>query len=229
MRFWHRVRYLSSVTGDPLIQSEPSTANALRRWLRRFWWTVPAALVAVAAIVIISQTAVYQPLVFGGEEGAVPGPGGQHIRIINNSEGQTGQYFVPPFISTFGLTFSVTNVGSHTITIEGASVNNPDFPTPPWPLTPVGPALHEPNVANPLPQRLAGLSIVPNQTITIELKFRFVSECYIQYGWTGFNTVYVRTRYVTFSHTLRISLPLTFIFHEPATVGANGLICPASA
>ncbi|MFI5052456.1 MAG: hypothetical protein ACHQBP_05965 [Acidimicrobiales bacterium] len=218
--------------GRPLDAPDTPTSSAVAQWLRRFWWSVPLALVVVATVVLVGEAAVYQPLVFGGGWGeGLPGVAGSgSARVVNNQYGAQGEYYVPPTTRTFVLSFSVTNDGPHAVTIEGASAVAPGQGASPWPVLPVGPALYLRNSRPPTVKPVKGFSIGPYSTIYIALRLTMASRCYVKDGWTSVDRVYLSTRYHLFTHEVALALPTSFIMHEPAPPGAEmtGVVCPAT-
>ncbi len=80
---------------------------------------------------------------------------------------------------------------------------------------------------SPVLRPLTGVSVAPKKGILINLNVRTVDRCYEANGWTGFSTVYVTERYLTFSHVVAVALPTPFVMHEPEPSGP-GVVCPTA-
>jgi hypothetical protein len=100
-----------------------------RRWLMVVALGLLAVLIA-AVVAGLNLGASYQPLAFGGAGGGLTGNiVSKHVNNVAPMEGQT---YVPPQRAASGAYHvSLTNTGPYPVTIESATLNNPNYTAAP--------------------------------------------------------------------------------------------------
>jgi len=214
--------------------ADPETDSARRRRRFRWWWLLPPLALAIAAVTILSTlAATYQPVAFGAVSGAnmiVGMQQGTGLRWVNRFGGSTGDIYVPPQRSTFTVSASITNTGTHAVTIE--SVSLPHYGGRYWPFVPAGPAHY--NILRGGPQHphiLRNVTLRPGDQMEIAFPVR-ATPCREKYGWTDLDHFLVRERFLFFTHT--VSLPFIWgggrlIMHTPQQdPSEQSVVCLAS-
>jgi hypothetical protein len=217
---------------------EAGAANGNRRTVR--WWrlgiSASGALVAVAAIVLGTLAATYQPLGLDGVGyGPVAGmPPWAEVRV-NTFGNEAGQLYVAPRSGPFTIEGNVTNTGSRPVTITAARVAEagPGFPS--WPLvmagqarwfTPGGyPAGVLPSGCTDRACPLTGLRLSPGVTVTIALPVRFTYSCFEPDSSTGPTELQVREQFGPFTHWVTIAFPVPYLFREPEPSSYPDVTC----
>jgi hypothetical protein len=110
-----------------MVLAEADTAAARRglprrrRW--RLWALLMLGVVCVVLAILAAVASRYQPIGNGEDLGfAFPGlPAGHGFRIVNNLGGFHQDVYVPPQRGTFALVATITNNGTHPVTIVRAA------------------------------------------------------------------------------------------------------------
>jgi hypothetical protein len=188
--------------------ADPETDSAGRRGRFRWWWLLPPAALAVAAIVILTMlAATYQPVASGAFSGLslVPGlPHGQGVRWVNTFGATDGDLYVPPQRGPFTLSTSITNTGTHAVTIEGVSLLGTDGH---WPVIPIGPAryyLVKGGPGQPALHLLRNVTLRPGDMMVIGIPVRAAAPCARKNDWTSIDSFLVRERFLSFTHTVPV-------------------------
>jgi hypothetical protein len=213
-----------------LARGDAPVAGAARRLYRSWWWSVPLALALTAAVVLVVQAARYQPLVWGGGVGdGYPGVAGTgNAQRINDAHNQEGQYFVASTVGSFVVSFTITNTGAHAVTIDGARLLPFSFQTLPYSgALSFGALMNVPDAQGAATPVRHGLGVAAGQTVYLALRVTLVSHCTYPDATLGFNTIYLRSHYLGFSHDVTVTLPTTFLMAEP-TPRQPGAVCPAT-
>jgi hypothetical protein len=191
---------------------EPEPGSARRRGRFRWWWLLPPAALAVPAVVILTVlAATYQPVASGDFYGLslVPGlPHAKGVRWVNTFGAASGDLFVPPQQGPFTLSASITNTGTHAVTIEGVSLRRPGEPS--WPVTQTGPAryyLVKGGAQQPTVRILKNVTLRPGDMMIVGILVRAAAPCAEMNDWTSVDSFLVRERFLSFTHTV----PVPFI------------------
>lgn len=212
---------LVSGPGEPPSAARGSI-SARSRWRSRWWWLLVPGVLAVTALVVATVlAATYQPIAYGSDSGigSFPGlPDGSGLRYVNNFGGLSEDLFIPPQRNTFTIDISIMNTGSRAVIIEGVTL--PRLGQGFWPLTPAGPAQYyraQGAVLQPPVHVLRNVTLGPGQEIIIGIPVR-TWPCAQKHGWTSVPWLYVRERFLVFTHT--VSLPFGrqgdhLIMHNP--------------
>jgi hypothetical protein len=241
-----------SGSGEPPAAGPPGH-HVRPAWRRRFLLAL-GALVATAVVILAVLAGTYQPVRFGGQwGGAFPGlPTGTGIRTVNNFGRPDGDTYVPQQSGVFTLTESIFNAGPQTVIIEAVSILSPQDQAnianvAPWPLTPAGPVRWMLQYTGPDPKSTVGgtsirnVSLSPEQGLILGIPLRMSGICYDPNGWTGNDVVYVKERFLFFTHWVAVRVQSPWILHQPFDPGnrssgpasepleepAKDLICPS--
>jgi hypothetical protein len=230
--------------GDPPTAGPPATRRR-RRWRRPVLLGL-GALFTVAVVVLAVLAGTYQPVQFGySYGGAFPGlPTGTGIRIVDNFGGASGEFYVPPQSGVFSVEPSIFNNGPETVTIEAVSILSPQdqaniaHGVPPWPLVPAG-QVHWRFQYTGAGQKgsisgssVVGVSLPPGQGMSLGIPLKMSAICYTQGSWTGIDVIYVKERFLLFTHWVAVQFQPSLIMHQPESpFGEPGkdLVCPAGA
>jgi hypothetical protein len=208
-----------------------------RRWLKVLALGLAFVLIAAVAVALVLG-ASYQPVGFGGEG---PGLTGQIVsRQVNNFAAMGGQFYIPPQkVARGAVIVSLTNTGPYPVTIESATLNDPDFTAAPAlqaePLRDTGPATYWPMGGNPGVgggTRLAGTLLGPGQDIVIRLPVT-TAGCWMRSeSYTTLFHFWVKVKFLFWTHLVPIwwTSPYdqsegAFIAREPQPASQGGL-CP---
>jgi hypothetical protein len=196
-------------------------------------------LVLIAAVVAGQEFgASYQPVAFGGAGGGLTG--NIISRHVNNFAPMDGQIYVPPQKAASGAYFvSLTNTGPYPVTIESATLNNPDYTAPPdlqgqpirdsghasyWPLA------GEPGTGHGTPVK--GMVLHPGQYIVIRLPVTTAGCWMTSGGYSVQFSFWVRFKFLFWTHLVPIWWTSPYdqsegaiIAHEPEPASQGGL-CP---
>jgi hypothetical protein len=200
------------------------------------------ALLATAVVVLAILAGTYQPVQFGdagGGGGTLPGmPVGQGLQFVNTFGGEQGEIYVPPQLGVFTLTETILNTGPQPVTIEAVSILSPADQAnqahgiQPSPLTPAGPVRWQNMLPlQPAPtsgRSVAGLSLRPGEDIYVGIPVRLSGTCYDKQGFETTDVMYVRERFLTFTHWVAVTFQIPFIFRQPSYPGgepAQDLTC----
>jgi hypothetical protein len=232
---------IGAVEGTTPPGASDGSAIGGRRRRRRWLKFVPLGLLPVliaAAVAGPELGASYQPLTFGGAGGGLTG----HIvsRHVNNFAPMDGQIYVPPQkVSSGAYYVSLTNTGPYPVTIESATLNNPDYTVAPdlaaQPLRDSGHATYWPlsgNVGVGHGTPLAGAVLHPGQYIVIRLPVT-TAGCWMRSGGYSVQfSFWVRFRFLFWRHLVPIWWTSPYdqsegaiIAREPEPASRGGL-CP---
>jgi hypothetical protein len=208
-----------------------------RRWLIAL--LLGLLLVLIAAVVAGQELGVsYQPLAFGGAGGGLTG--NIVSRHVNNFAPMEGQIYVPPQEAASGGYFvSLTNTGHYPVTIESATLNNPDDTAAPFlqaqPLRDSGQATYWPLAGTPgvgHGKLLAGTVLHPAQVIVIRLPVTTAGCWMPSHGYSVQFSFWVRFKFLYWTHLVQIWWTSPYdqsegaiIAHEPEPASQGGL-CP---
>jgi hypothetical protein len=210
---------------------------------------VLGALFAAAVVVLAVLAGTYQPVGFGYSYGAWNGssaglPAGTGLRSVNTFGGATGEIYVPPQSGVFTVLPTIFNTGPQAVTIEAVTILSPQEQADaaageaPWPVVPAGPVqwgfqYHLPGQTGPTSGRSAvGVSLPPGQGMALGIPLRMAGACYDPNGWTGIDTIYVKVRFLAFTHWVAVKFEPSLIMHEPSPPSGPGaepaadIICP---
>jgi hypothetical protein len=193
-----------------------------------------AVVVVSAALVVLVvfwiQAAVYQPLGFGGSQGGdFPGLPKNPARLVDNSGGEPGEYYVAPQLGPFTIVASVQNFGPTAVTIE-AVTTRPPAAMGSWPVVEVARALALPEYHGPgqpvwtTGRPVRGLSLGPNQAIIVGVPVKMAGRCYVPNSTASLGTLFVEERYLEFTHWVTIPLDTPVVMREPEPAGP-GNVC----
>jgi hypothetical protein len=212
---------------------EPEPGSGRRRGRFRWWWLLPPAGLAVAVLAILTAlAATYQPIAFGPESGlgSIPGvPVAKGWRWVNDFGGFSADLYVPPQQGTFAVTVSISNDGTHAVTIENVTLQKVAGSY--WPFTPVGPARYNwvlPGVQQPPVHILRNISLGPGQTMEITIPVR-TATCAHKRSFAKVDSFLVTERFLSFRHT--VALPFSqdgghLITNRPGPRSSRpGVIC----
>jgi hypothetical protein len=182
-------------------------ARRVRSWLLGTLLTLVLAASAVA-VVLTAEAARYQPVSFGNQESTTmsfPGlPTGRGIRPVNDLGGLSEDFYLPPQRSTFSLSASIRNNGSHAVTIESVSLS----PVTPFRLAgPVRYALPAVDTAFGSPGRvtrvLHDVVLQPGELMDVGFPVQ-AWPCGSTQGWEAIAGFVVRERFAWFRHTVTV-------------------------
>ena len=192
---------------------------------RRLLWLVPLGVLAVAAAVLATLAANYQPLGPGGSGGgSFPGlPTGEGLRWL---PGSGDALYVPPQRGTFALAGSVYNDGSWPVTIVAVSQ------WPGSPFTAAGAAVYvsarDPNPLQPRVRVLRDVTLSPGQTIEVGMPLRTL-YCADRRSYMDVPVFLVKERFFVFTRTVAIPLidyDSPVVTNQPSRQpGAPGTFC----
>ncbi len=231
--------------GDPPTAETPGPRRS-RRWRRPVLLGL-GALLATAVVVLAILAGTYQPVQFGDSYGgSFPGlPAGTGLRDVNTFGAATGQIYAPPQSGVFSVMPSIYNHGPETVTIEAVSILSPQAQAniargiAPWPLVPAGPVrwmfqYTRPDQKGPTSgSSVVGVSLPPGQGMSLGIPLRMSGICYDPNGWTGADVIYVKERFLFFTHWVAVHFQPDLILHEPSNPSGPGaepakdIVCPA--
>jgi len=217
---------------------EPALApppHRKRRWLASL--IVTLAVLAVAAVVIgLILAATYQPVIFGGASGGLPG---QIVSRQIDTFGPFGpQTYIPPQAPAHGaLIMSLGNTGPFPVTIESVSMLGPGLPAGQRQnlvLASAGPVTYSPMVGIPGRRSgsgtLAGAVLAPGQYIYVRIPV-VSARCWVANSWTAVTSFWVTTKYLLWTHHVQIDWTSTefpsdaIVAREATPAGGNTPWC----
>jgi hypothetical protein len=208
-----------------------------RRWVKIL--LLGLLLISVAGVVAGQELgASYQPVAFGDAGGGLTG--NIVSRHVNNFAPMEGQIYVPPQKAASGAYYvSLTNTGPYPVTIESATLNNPDNAAAPFlqaePLRDSGHASYWPLAGQAgigHGKLLAGTVLHPAQYIVIRLPVTTAGCWMTSGGYSVQSSFWVRFKFLFWTHLVQISWTVPYdqsegaiIAHEPEPASQGGL-CP---
>ena len=218
--------------GDPPVPGSPGRVRPA--WRRRSLIALGALLTA-AVVVLALLAGTYQPVQFGDAGGGtLPGmPAARGIQTVNTFGGAQGETYVPPQLGVFTITETIQNTGPQPVTIEAVSILSPAEQASQAqgialsPLTPAGPVRWQNMITAPDQPRpisgtsVAGLSLRPGEDIYVSIPVRLIGTCYDKQSFDTTDALYVKERFLTFTHWVTITFDIPFIFRHPSNPGGE--------
>jgi hypothetical protein len=190
-------------------------------------------LASAVLAVLASVASRYQPIGNGEDLSfAFPGlPAGKGFRVVNNLGGFHQDIYVPPQRGTFALVATITNDGTHPVTIVSAS---PPQGSGLWPAGAIRYSIPGMGGSNQIPpptsRVLRNVELAPGLEMFIGFPMQ-MWPCAPLGGWQGIPTFTVKTLYLFFTHT--VDLPW-FLFDDSVLMrlpggkpGHKGVTCAA--
>jgi hypothetical protein len=221
-----------SGNGEPPVPGPPGRVR--RAWRRRLLLAL-GALLAAAVVVLAILAATYQPVQFGDASGNLPPgmPAGQGLQSVNTFGNEQGEIYVPPQLGVFTISETILNTGPQPVTIEAVSILSPADRAnqargiQPSPLIPAGLVRwqsmitipHQPGPSSGT--SVAGLSLRPGEDIYVGIPVRLSGSCYDKTSYDTTNILYVKERFLSFTHWVAITFPLPYMFREPLPPGTE--------
>jgi hypothetical protein len=218
-----------------MVLAEADTAAARRglprrrRW--RLWALLMLGVVCVVLAILAAVASRYQPIGNGEDLGfAFPGlPAGHGFRIVNNLGGFHQDVYVPPQRGTFALVATITNNGTHPVTIVRAAAPQGSGLWLAGKIRYSTPGMGGSNQIPPPASRiLRNAVLAPGQEMFIGFPMQ-MWPCAPPDGWQGIPTFTVTTRYLVFTHTVALPWFLfgdSVLMHLPGgKPGQQGVIC----
>ncbi len=227
------------VQHDPVRQVPPPDQGpgGLRRptWRRRAWrWALLAVALLGAAVVIVAVAASrYQPVGYGDSGSsleAFPGlPAGRGIHPVNDLGGLHEDMYIPPQRRVFSLFASITNNGTHAVTIISARLPGLS------PLALAGPVRYSTpgmggsdQIPPPVSRVLRDVVLRPGQEMFLGFPVR-MWPCATTGGWDAISDFDVTVGYAMFSHTVAVPWGILgdrLLVRSPGgRPGQKGVIC----
>jgi hypothetical protein len=236
---------LSEPLTSPSGNGEPSAAGPRGRRVRPSWrrrsLLAFGAMLAAAVVVLAILAGTYQPVLYGDAGGGtLPGmPAAKDVQTVNTFGNDQGETYVPPQLGVFTITETIQNTGPESVTIEAVSILSPAEQDNqaqgilPSPLTPAGPVRWQdmiPHQQAPVSgNSVAGLSLRPGQDIYVSIPVRLSGTCYDKQSFDTTDALYVKERFLSFTHWVAITFDVPYIFRHPSPPGgepAGNLTCP---
>jgi len=177
-------------------------------------------LVIAAAAILTPLAATYQPVTYTAGSGSDPFPGlpqGKGLRWINSTGLVLGDLYIPPQRGPFTISASITNTGTHAVTIEGISLLRVGGRY--WPVAPAGPARYYRGGSQQTAMHLLkNVTLRPGDLIIIGIPVR-TDPCASKTSWVRVDTFGVRERFLFFTHTVQIPFSTDggrLLMHTPA-------------
>jgi hypothetical protein len=220
-----------SGNGEPPVPGPPG--RNVRPARRRLLLLALGALLAAAVVVLAILAGTYQPVQYGDSGGGtLPGmPAAKGIQTVNTFGNAQGETYVPPQLGVFTITETIQNTGPQPVTIEAVSILSPAEQAnqargiPPSPLTPAGPVRWQNMIPHqPAPTSgtsVAGLSLRPGQDIYVSIPVRLSGTCYEPGSYDTTGALYVKERFLAFTHWVAITFDTPFIFRHPSNPGGE--------
>lgn len=181
---------------------------AWRRWAWR-WALLAVALVGAAVVILAVAASRYQPVGFGDTGNSLelfPGlPAGQGIHPVNDLGGFHEDMYIPPQRQIFSLFTSITNNGTHPVTISSARLPEETSLSLAAPVRYSVPGMGGSDEIPPPKSRvLHEVVLSPGQELFLGFPARTQWPCARTDGWESISDFDVTVGYAMFSHTVPI-------------------------
>lgn len=158
-------------------------------------------------------------------------PAAKGVQTVNTFGGDQGETYVPPQLGVFTITQTIQNTGPEPVTIEAVSILSPADQAHqaqgigPYLLTPAGSVRWQdmiPHQQAPVSgNSVAGLTLRPGQDIYVGIPVRLSGTCYDKQGFGTTDVMYVKERFLSFTHWVAITFDTPFIFRQPFSPGGE--------
>jgi hypothetical protein len=192
------------------------------------------ALLGAAVLILAVAASRYQPVGFGDTGNSLelfPGlPAGQGIHPVNDLGGFHEDIYIPPQRRVFSLFTSITNNGTHAVTISSARLPEGT------PLALAGPVRYSvpgmggsDQIPPPESRVLREVVLRPGQELFLGFPMRMRWPCAISGGWDSISDFDVTVGYAMFSRTVAIPWGMAgdslLVRGAGGRPGQKGVIC----